>query len=206
MTSAFRFRASTVSGDEVRGVLRAISPGAAIDELRRQSLVPVEVEAETNVERNRGARGLIVGRGVGGAEQGRAVAMRTIATMIGGGATIDRALAFAAEHATNPEISRSVSAIRTAVCEGSSLSAALRQEESVFGSLAAAVARAGEESGTLDDGLSQLAEHLDRARELRATFRQALWYPALMGIVAGVGVTVLLMFVVPRFVQMLGET
>ncbi|MEO7962302.1 MAG: type II secretion system F family protein, partial [Gemmatimonadaceae bacterium] len=42
--------------------------------------------------------------------------------------------------------------------------------------------------------------------ELRATFRQALWYPALMGIVAGVGVTVLLMFVVPRFVQMLGET
>jgi type II secretory pathway component PulF len=75
----------------------------------------------------------------------------------------------------------------------------------MLGPFAAAVVRAGEESGTLDNTLAQLAEHHERSAELLGELRSALWYPMLMGTVAGIGVLVLLGFVVPRFVAMLGE-
>jgi type II secretory pathway component PulF len=77
--------------------------------------------------------------------------------------------------------------------------------QALFGPFAAAVVRAGEESGTLDDALQRLAEHYERTNELASQVRSALLYPALMGVVAGLGVLVLLAFVVPRFVSMLGD-
>lgn len=205
-TVAYRYRAATTRGDEVRGVVRASSPSGAMEELRRQSLVPMEIAPDDGTR-----DGAAQGGGAGftltsGRAEARAIAMRTIATMVSAGATLHRALAFAGKNSTNEEMRHSIEALAGAVQRGASLSSALRSEERVWGSLAAAVAHAGEESGTLDDALSRLADHYDRANELRATLRQALWYPALMGVVAGVGVTILLMFVVPRFVAMLGET
>jgi type II secretory pathway component PulF len=63
---------------------------------------------------------------------------------------------------------------------------------------------AGEESGALGEALGRLADHVEEAGDLRAQVRSALVYPALMGIVTGAGVIVLLLFVIPRFVAMLG--
>ncbi len=207
-SAAYRYRAATARGDEVEGVVRADSPRAAMDELRRQALVPVELSPSTPNEVSSLGRGRSGwGWGFGdNADDARAVAMRTIATMLAAGATLDRSLGFATEHAANADVKHSLDAVRATVRVGGSLSDALQREERVFGALAPAVARAGEESGTLDRELERLAEHFERGRELRATLRQALWYPALMGIVSGIGVIVMLTFVVPRFVQMLGET
>jgi type II secretory pathway component PulF len=64
---------------------------------------------------------------------------------------------------------------------------------------------AGEETGALDQVMARLADHLDEIAELRGRVRSALLYPALMAIVAGIGVTVILLFVVPRFAAMLSE-
>src|SRR5262249_35839580 len=90
------------------------------------------------------------------------------------------------------------------VQRGVMLSEAMRNQP-LLGAFAAAVARAGEESGTLDQALARLADWHEREHELRTQVRTALLYPALMGIVAGIGVIVLLVFVVPRFVEILGD-
>lgn len=200
MTTAFRYRAATAGGDLVEGTLSAESERAALDEIRRRTLVPVSVEASAAKWSKRTWQ-----RGADRADA-VATAVRTLAALLGGGATIDRALEFAARQTGHPDVSHALDALRRDVQGGSPFAAALTAQTGVFGSLAPAMVRAGEESGSLDTALARLADHLERAYDLRSQLRNALMYPALLAVVAGVGVIVLLTFVVPRFVSMLAET
>jgi type II secretory pathway component PulF len=64
---------------------------------------------------------------------------------------------------------------------------------------------AGEMSGALDTVFARLSDYLEEVAELRSQVRAALLYPALMAVVASLGILVLLLFVVPRFSAMLTE-
>ena len=197
MNTAFRYRASTPSGDVVEGVVQAATPREAIDALRRQTLVPVSLEpAEGAVVRSRTRREPPV--------DALATSLRTLATLLTTGTTLDRALGFAGEHAGHPQVTDGFARVRQRIRDGSSLSAALGAEE-LMGGFGIAVVRAGEESGGLDDALDRLAQHYERVRDLQAQLRGALLYPALMATVAGVGIVVLLTFVVPRFSALLAD-
>jgi type II secretory pathway component PulF len=195
VTAAYRYRAATATGDLIEGVVRAGSPRDALDELRRQTLVPVSVEPVAE----RAARAARLSR-----RDALAVAVRTIATLLAAGIPLDRALAFTAAHAGQAEVASALRAILSDVEAGESFAEAVRRHE-LLGAFAGAIVRAGEESGTLADAMSRLADHLERMNELVTQLRSALLYPLLMGIVAGAGVIVLLAFVVPRFVAMLAD-
>jgi type II secretory pathway component PulF len=63
--------------------------------------------------------------------------------------------------------------------------------------------RAGERSGDLDGAFVRLAETLEREANLRSRLVSASIYPMLLAFVGGAAVTVLLVFVLPRFVELL---
>ncbi|MGQ0648785.1 MAG: type II secretion system F family protein [Gemmatimonadaceae bacterium] len=199
MSHAWRYRAANTAGELVDGIVRAESERAALDELRRQTLVPVVIEATRESasarRRPRSSRA-----------DALAASIRTAAALLGGGAPLDRTLEFAARHAEHPDVAEALIGVRSDVQGGQTLASALRSKAEVFGALAPSIVRAGEESGSLDAALSRLADHLERARDLRSQLRSALLYPALLAVVAGSGVLVLLAFVVPRFVAILTET
>ena len=199
MNQQFRYRAATASGDLVEGVVQALSARDAADELRRQTLVPVSIETE-----NRKAAATRVFAPGGSRHESVAVSLRTLATLVAAGMSIERALDFAARHASHPAVAEAFSAIRSDVQRGVMLSDAVRAQPAL-GAFAASVCHAGEESGTLDQALARLADWFESENELRSQVRAALLYPALMGIVAGIGVVILLSFVVPRFVEILGD-
>jgi type II secretory pathway component PulF len=163
-------------------------------ELRRRALVPVALSARAP------ARRVFVRSSPADAV---AASIRMLATMVGGGASLERALRFAAEHAGHDDVRAALVAVRGQVLNGRSLGESLREHSGLFGTLAPAMVRSGEESGALDAALTRLADSLDAARDVRDRLRAALLYPALLGGVAGIGVLVLLAFVVPRFVAML---
>lgn len=198
MNEAFRYRAATSAGEVVEGTVHAGSAREAADELRRQTLVPVSIEGTTRQAAVRPWRSRA------GRRESVATAYRTIATLVGAGVSLERALEFAEGHARHPDTARAFRVIRTEVQGGTMLSDAVRKQPAL-GSFAGAVCRAGEESGTLDQALVRLADWYEREEELRSQVRAALTYPALMGIVAGIGVVILLTFVVPRFVTILGD-
>ncbi|MEJ7759298.1 MAG: type II secretion system F family protein [Gemmatimonadaceae bacterium] len=198
MSSSFRYRAAGADGRVVEGRLQAGSRRSAIEDLRRQQLFPVDVvEVETT---RAGSRG-----GSLSLDAALAVWTRTIATMLTAGVTLERALSFSSADAGNALLSAATAAVRRDVEGGLSLSGAMRRHPRVFSALYTAMTTAGEESGALDRVLSRLADHLDETAELRARLRSALLYPALMAVVAGIGIIVILMFVVPRFVAMVSD-
>lgn len=199
MSLTFRYRAATASGELVEGVLDAADPRAAAEELRRRTLIPVSVEGQRATSGARAARWSSRADDV-------ATALRTLAALVGSGATLDASLAFTARQAAHPEVQGALEEVRREVQGGHTLATALRERTATFGTLAPAMVRAGEESGTLDVTLERLADYLERARELRSQVRAALLYPALLGLAAVSGVLVLLTVVVPRFVNMLATT
>lgn len=194
----FRYRASDAEGRLVEGIVQASTRGIALEEIRRQRLVPVDVaplgnELAARTPKQRRAQAL-------------AAWARTVATLLEAGMPLDRALAFGATHATHPAIAVASSDVRAEVQNGSTLADALRKRQTVFGDLVPAMAAAGEESGALDQAMGRLADHLDEANDLRGQVRSALIYPAIMAGASALGITVLLAFVVPRFAAMLQET
>src|SRR2546430_14836332 len=95
-TTSFRYRAATAQGELVEGVLQAPSQGNALEELRRQRLYPVEL-AELTITR-------APARNTLGKRRALALFTRTLATLLGAGVTLERALAFAAKQAAHPDV------------------------------------------------------------------------------------------------------
>jgi type II secretory pathway component PulF len=194
----YRYRAATLEGQVVEGVVQGVSQRAALEELQRQQLYPIDVEP---VARSRG--------GERRSRMGRTAALalfaRTVATMLGAGVPLDRATAFAAKQARHPALASAAGQLHNDLEGGASLAEAMGRHPRVFGSVFIAMAAAGEESGALDESMARVADHLDGLVELQSRIRASLLYPMLMAVASGVGTIILLLFVVPRFVAMLDQ-
>ena len=198
MRVRFRYRAATPDGQVVEGVVHAPSRQSVLAELRRQHLYPVTVDESTSTDAAR------VGRRLG---RRAAVTLwtRNAATLLGAGVPLDRTLAFTAQHAGHDGLAETVRQVRRALQGGASLADALAQHPRYFDPLFVAMVSAGESSGALDVVFERLSEHLEESAELRSQVRSALLYPALLTVVASIGVIVLLGFVIPRFAAILAD-
>lgn len=198
MIGRYRYRAATSEGQVVEGVLQAQSPRMILDALHQQRLYPIAVEEE--------------GTGRAGSRRSRLTSRaaltlwaRNTATLLEAGLPLDRALAFTIEHLGNDTVRDALKRVRREVQGGASLAEALAAQPKVFAPMFGAMIAAGEATGQLDAVFDRLADHLEEGAELRSQVRSALVYPALMAGVAGLGVLVLLGFVVPRFTAILEE-
>ena len=197
MSIAFQYRAATNTGQVIKGTLQADSRQAALEELRRQRLVPVDLGEISEKQRSTTRR---LARSTA-----TALFARTIATMVAAGVPLDRAVAFAAQQARHPAVTAAGHNIQQDLQSGVTFSAALAKHPAVFNSLFTSMVLAGEESGALDEAMARLADHLDESVDLRGQIRASLLYPALMAVVTGAGITLLLLFVIPRFAEMLTQ-
>ncbi|HEX4629034.1 MAG TPA: type II secretion system F family protein [Gemmatimonadales bacterium] len=198
MSARFRYRAATLAGQVVEGAVYAPSRQSVLEALHRQQLYPVTVEDATTAGPRRATRQL--GR--------RAAVMlwtRNTAALLGAGVPLDRALAFAAQHTAHAGLADAVRQVRRLVQGGASLADAIAQHPRYFDALFVAMISAGETSGALDIVFERLSEHLEEGAELRSLVGSALLYPAVLSVVATIGVIVLLGFVIPRFAAILAD-
>jgi type IV pilus assembly protein PilC len=82
---------------------------------------------------------------------------------------------------------------------GSSLSEAMSRHPKVFSPLYVNLVRAGEVGGVLDTIMERLAKFLEQGQRLRNKVRGAMVYPVVIGFIAFVIVSVLMVIVVPKF-------
>ena len=194
----FRYQAATLDGHTVEGVVQAASRQSVLEELRRRQLYAVTVDEAAPDGVARAGRRL-------GRRAAVALWTRNVATLLGAGVPLDRALAFTAQHASHDGLAEAVRQVRRAVQEGASLADALARHPRYFDPLFVAMVSAGESSGALEIVFDRLSEHLEEGAELRSQVRTALLYPALMAIVGCIGLGVLLGFVIPRFAGILAD-
>ncbi|HCM36672.1 MAG TPA: hypothetical protein DIS53_01930 [Candidatus Wildermuthbacteria bacterium] len=130
---------------------------------------------------------------------------RNLQVMVAAGVPLPKALDILSAQTSNKGFRAILSDVKKEVLEGKSLSEAMENHPSVFPDLFTNMIKVGEESGTLEQVLSQLSLQLERSHELRSRVVGALMYPSVV-IVAMLGVgTLMLMVVIPLLAQTFEE-
>jgi general secretion pathway protein F len=199
---AFRYRAIGGAGEVIRGALDGPSPGIVAAQLQQRGLIVLRIDP---------ARGglAILNLELGGGSRLRrgelAEVTRELASMLGAGQDLDRALKFMVDGAADRRVAAVLGRLRDQVRDGAALAAALQREPKSFPKLYVGLVRAGEAGGDLAGTLDRLASLLERQRSLAATIQSAMIYPAIL-VVAAVGSIVLLLTrVLPQFVPLFAE-
>lgn len=194
----FVYRAVDPTGKRSRGRLTASSETAALRHLETRGLLPVEVRQSEGTRLERPSFGPGRRKAVLEFTQG-------MAALLPAGMPLARALAVAATTAPD-SIGGSLARVRERVERGDELSRALSEERSLFNPLYVGVVRAGEKGGALATAFERLASHLEREDELRSKLVSMSIYPAMLALVGLASVLVLVLFVMPRFAELLTGT
>ncbi len=127
------------------------------------------------------------------------VVMQQLSTMISAGIPLVGALEIIANGAEKVSIKLMVMNIYRDVSGGVKFAVALTKYPKQFNKLVTGLVAAGEESGTLDVILNQIANYLERMEVLRSRVKKAMYYPVIMLVVTSAVATLLLGFIVPQF-------
>ncbi len=196
----YRYKAVTSAGEVIEGQFDVASNDEAIAKIQDAGNIPLEVTAG-DADAGMGGFASLFKRSVMGSTQVLQFTQQ-LATLLGAGLPLDRALQTLLELPEGEKAKRIVERIRDQVRGGAPLSEALESEHGVFSRLYVNMVRAGEAGGSLDTTLARLANYLERAKALKESVVNALIYPAILVVMVFGALFVLLVFVVPMFVPM----
>ena len=197
-------------GHQVKDAVEAASSEEAIAKIRGLGYFPTKIK-ERGAKRARGQQasagagaaqtGARTGRRTVGAVSGKLLTQvtRQLSTLVNAGLPILRSLRIL-EQQQKPGMMRvAIRLVAEEVEAGSPLSEAMGRHPRAFDRLYTNMVRAGELGGVLDVILTRLADFMERAQALKRKIIGAMIYPAAVISFALIIVTLLLMFVVPKF-------
>lgn len=208
MASAFEYQALDKQGKRKKGVLEADTASQVRQKLREMNLVPLSVDEVVDVKAGKASGA--VARRLGGrkriASADLALLTRQLATLLEARIPLDEALTGVVEQSEKAHVKSILLGVRSRVLEGHSLAAAMDAFPTAFPKLYRTTVASGERSGQLDLVLSRLADFTERQHEVKQKVVQAMIYPSLMTLVS-IGVVVfLLIYVVPKIINVFTQT
>lgn len=195
----FHYRALQPSGAEIAGELVAESEADVAARLQAAGNFPIEIAvAADRIARSVASRWRLAAAPNRLPTRDLVLFTRQLATLVGAGVALDRALGLVADGGRSRHAARLGRDLLAAVNRGESLSRACRDDAALPPYYPMMVA-AGEARGDLGSALDRLAEVLEKGRAASRALIGALVYPASVLVVACLSVSFLLTFVVPRF-------
>ena len=191
----FRYLAVTKEGKEIKGVEEADNMHQVVSVIRERGYYPVKVSP---VEK-RGKFSLLNQAKV--KNKILAVSTRQLATLLGAGLPLIRALNVIADQQQG-YWKKVLLGLIEAVERGSSFSDALGRYPRVFSKLYINMVKAGESAGLLDLILDRLADFYEKSQKLKSKILAALIYPCIVLAMAVLILIGLMIFVVPKFAAM----
>jgi type IV pilus assembly protein PilC len=197
--ATFAYIGRSKSGSVKKGELVAKSRDEAVEQLRKQSVVVTSLEEKAAKE------GFSLKLGSGVSEKDLVVFTRQFGTMINAGLPLIQCLEILSTQSENAALRKSVGEIKVHVEGGSTFSDALRKHPKIFDDLYVNMVHAGEVGGLLDTILARLSKHIEKAMKLKGQIKSAMVYPAAIVGIAGIVITVLMIWVIPVFEKMFKE-
>ncbi len=188
------------TGRKVSGSCEGSGQRAAMASLRQQGIFATEVVASGS----RPSQRLFSGwRRVQVPIEDLATATRQLATLLSAGLSLDETLNTVAGQLERPQLATALNRVREAVVQGEALHLALLNESKIFPPIYISMVEVGENSGTLDEALANLADLLEEQARLQSRITAALAYPLLMALVGSSVLFFLVGFVLPKVTRML---
>lgn len=196
---AFEYSALNARGKTEKGVLEGDSSRQISQQLKKKSLIPLEIVEISRTQNNKANRTPFLKRGISTSQL--AILTRQLATMIRSGSPVEGALTAVIQQTSKPRVKSILMAIRSRVREGYSLASALDEFPHIFPDLYRATVASGEQSGKLDFVLVRMADHVENSQALHSKIMLAMVYPLVLTFVAILVTVVLLTYVVPKVIQ-----
>ncbi|MBW1900104.1 MAG: type II secretion system F family protein [Deltaproteobacteria bacterium] len=124
---------------------------------------------------------------------------KNLSHLLKSGVPMDRTLTIIADSARQESIKTTVTSLKESIQGGSTLSEAMAKRSDEFNNLYVNMVRVGEMGGILPQVMENLAQFMERSREIRKFIISSSVYPAILLFVSIVSVLVIMGFVVPRF-------
>jgi general secretion pathway protein F len=196
--AVFSYRATTLAGETVEGVIEAADEKLAIERLKNTGVIPLKIVAPRH--------GSLKKSFAFKRSKGDLLAFTTeLSVLLSAGLPLDRSLNILSGISEGKEMKEIVQSILKSIREGSSFSDALQKHPRAFPRLYVNMIRAGEAGGVLDVVLDKLNEFLESTKELKDHIFSAMIYPAILGLTGGISIIVLLTFVLPKFSVIFAE-
>ena len=196
----YHYKALNNRGEMLDGQMEAASDAEVALRLQEQGHLPVEAKLASDSAGETAWRALFKPKPFAGERLVQFT--QQLATLLGAGQPLDRALTILLELPEDEVARRTITDIRDAVRGGTSLSTSLERQHGAFSRLYINMVRAGEAGGSLQETLQRLADYYERTNALRGRVTNALIYPAILLVMVSGALLFLLGYVVPQFAGM----
>src|SRR5467141_1862640 len=192
----FEYTARNLKGNLVQDKIDLPSRDDVIAHLRKNRMVVVQVrQAPKEISLGAFFKAGVKTRDI-------VIFTRQFATMINSGLPLVQALDILSQQTENKVLADITRAVVYDVESGNTLADALRKPPKAFTDLFVNMVAAGEAGGILDTILLRLATFLEKNDLIVRKVKGAMIYPAVIFSVAGIAISVLLIFVIPTFQSM----
>ncbi|MDH5202047.1 MAG: type II secretion system F family protein [Nitrospirota bacterium] len=193
----YSYRATTMEGTIVEGVIDAADEKTAIERLKNTGVIPLKVAApKEGIKKRFTLR----------SSKGDLLTFTTeLSALLSSGVPLDRSLNILSGISESKEMKNIIQSILKSIREGSSFSDALQRHPEVFPKIYINMIRAGEAGGVLDVVLDKLNEFLESAKALKEHVVSAMIYPTVLIVTGGISVIILLTYVLPKFTVLFAE-
>src|SRR5206468_3632627 len=213
----FSYVAMDSHGKETKGTLDVGNQNEAIGRVKEMGLFPtriVEVDKVREKPDQKGKPGKAATKKKGGGLNlnikipglsGRVkpkvltTFTRQLATLVDAGLPLLRGLRVLERQERNATLKSVINDLALAIEGGSTFSEGLAQHPKIFNRLFVNMVKAGELGGVLEVVLNRLSEFMEKAQKIRGKVKAAMFYPSAVIFVAVTILTVLMVFVIPKF-------
>lgn len=194
------YNAKTKSGETVSGNVEASDVTTAIAFVKDKGYFPMAVhentgpgkEIEIKVHKKVKVKDL-------------SILCRQFHTMLNAGVSVIGCLDLLRSQTQNPTLRDAMSQLYEDVQKGKTLSESMKLLSKVFPVLMVSMIEVGEVSGTLEQVLERLSVQFEKDTKVKSKVSTAMMYPAVIGCIALVMVTFMIVFIVPKFVNMVNS-
>ncbi len=128
---------------------------------------------------------------------------RQLQILISSGIPLVQGLEILAEQSSHSTFKSVIQSVQEKVSQGSYLWEALSRYPQVFPKLFVALIRAGEASGSLEAMLKRLSRYMEDSNRIRRMIKSAMMYPVVVSFIGLSVVVLMIVFVIPKFEEML---
>ena len=187
-------------GKEKKGSMEAESREKVTDALKADGLIPVSITEQGALNRD-----LNISFGKKVKPRDLSVFSRQFVSIMQAGVPMKEALEMLGDQTENKNLKSAITNVLANIEKGNTLADSMRGESDIFPPMLINMVEAGESSGNLEMSFSRMATHFEKEAKLKATIRKATIYPIFL-VIAAIGVVlVMLLYVIPIFIDMFAD-
>ncbi|MCA9378976.1 type II secretion system F family protein [Candidatus Dojkabacteria bacterium] len=189
----YNYVALSKSGQKIKGSYEAASREEVSTYLHEQGLVVIAIDENIGLSFKRLGQVQLGGVPL----KDRVIFVKQLSTMLSAGLPIIQALEILVQQATNSSLRDKLQKAYKDVESGASLSEAFSKQKSIFTELQISLLVAGEKSGTLNEVMLQIADDMQKSKEVRGKIVGAMIYPIILIVVMIAVLVMMLLFMIP---------